>query len=217
MRAARLWFSLAALLYVLGGVGVDFPVSGTPFLAIGLAGWTSSRLRTQPLRRRIFGNLEVLRVALPGLLYAAAVGALLLEGMEGAGPGAGVGFLVGALAAVGTVLFFGVMRSAVPEGGERVRYVCARCGLGSDRGAGRAPCVHCGLITRIEWSDEQYRAAAEDPEPLTRLWCPACALERLAPRGSSECGACGLVLRIEFNDHATGALATNDGRGLESR
>ena len=216
MRPTLIWISLAVLGFVLEIMGVEVPVSGTPFLAIALAVFTSSRLRTRPLAKRLFGALEVLRVVLPGLLYAAAAAAALLEWMRGTSLGAGVGFLVGASVAVGIVLSSSVMLSAPPKGDGRVRYVCARCGLGSDRGEGREPCKHCGLFTRIEWSGD-LPATEEERSPFTRLWCPTCAQERAAPRGTSECGSCGQGLHIEFNDHATGALETGDGRGLEAR
>ena len=216
MRPTLIWISLAVLGFVLEAVGVEVPVSGTPFLAIALAVFTSSTLRMRPLRRRLFGTLEVLRVALPGLLYAAAAAAAVLEWMEGTGPGSGVGFLVGAAVAVGAVLTSALLLSAPPTADGRVRYVCARCGLGSDRGEGREPCPHCGLFTRIEWSGE-LPAVEDEKSPFTRLWCPTCAEERATPRGTSECASCGQALHIEFNDHATGALETGDGRGLEAR
>jgi len=216
VRIALFWFSLAALLFALDMLGGSPPVSGTPVLALAFASFTSAKLRTRPLRKHMFGSLSTLRVLLPGLLYAAAAAALILERIESANAAAGVGFLAGAAAAVGVVLSFGVLLSAPPRGGSKVRYVCARCGLGSDRAEGREPCVHCGLFTRIEWEGALPESGA-DRELLTRLWCPACAVERAAPRGTSECGACEQALHIEFNDHATGARATGDGRGLEAR
>ena len=114
------------------------------------------------------------------------------------------------------VLCMAVMLSAPPRAGDRVRYVCARCGLGSDRTSGREPCPHCGLFTRIEWGVE-LPESCEEGGPLTRVWCPKCGTERAAPRGTSACGTCGERLHIEFNDHATGASAAGDGRGLETR
>ena len=214
MRIALYWFSLAALLFAMEAVGSTPPVSGAPVLALALASFTRTKLRTNPLRRHMFGSLPGLQLVLPGLLYAAALAALVFERIGRAS--AGTAFLAGAAAAVGVVLFSGVLLSAPPKGGSMVRYVCARCGLGSDRAEGREPCVHCGLFTRIEWSGELPETGATE-EPFARLWCPACAAERAAPRGMSACDSCGRALFIEFNDHATGARASGDGRGLEAR
>jgi len=200
---------------VLRAFGVYLPV-GAPFLAVSVAVFTSSMLRARPLKKRLFGTSAVLRVVLPGLLYVSGLVAVILELQDRARHDAGLGFVLGVSAAAGLVVWLGVMRSAPPEGGGLVRYVCARCGLGSDRGEGREPCSHCGLFTRIEWSGD-LPASDEEKSPSTRLWCPACAEERTAPRGTSECASCGQALLIEFNDHATGALETGDGRGLEAR
>jgi len=216
VRIALFWFSLAALLFALDAMGRPTPVSFVPVLALAFASLTRARLKTNPLRRHMFGSLAILQVVLPGLLYAAAAASFVIARMEGSNSGAGAAFLAGAAVAVGVVLCSGVLLSAPPRGGSQVRYVCARCGLGSDRAEGREPCVHCGLFTRIEWEGALPESGA-DHEPLTRLWCPACAVERAAPRGTSECVACGQALHIEFNDHATGARATGDGRGLEAR
>ena len=214
MRIALIWFSVAAILFVLEVVNGSAPISGAPVLTLSLASYARVKLRTSPLRRHVFGGLAGLQLVLPGLLYAAALFALLLGQTENASSGAA--FLGGAAAAAAAVLFMGVMLSKPPEGGDLVRYVCARCGLGSDRGPGREPCVHCGLFTRIEWEGSLPEPSDVDA-PLTRLWCPACAKERAVPRGTSECEACGQGLHIEFNDHATGARASGDGRGLEAR
>lgn len=214
MRIALFWLSLAALLFTLDATGSSPPVSGAPVLALAFASFTRAKLLSNPLRRHMFGSLERLQVALPGLLYAAALAGFILERTESAS--AGTAFLAGSAFAVGVVLFSGVLLSAPPGGGSLVRYVCARCGLGSDRAEGREPCVHCGLFTRIEWGEELPLSDAAK-EPFARLWCPACAVERAAPRGTSACDSCGQALFIEFNDHATGARATGDGRGLEAR
>jgi hypothetical protein len=216
VRVALFWFSLAVFLFALDALGSSAPVSGTPILALALASFTRAKLRTSPLRKHMFGSLSTLQVVLPGLLYVAAAAALILERTESASASTAGGFLAGAAAAVLVVLSSGVLLSPLPRGGEEVRYVCARCGLGSDRASGRAPCLHCGLFTRIEWEGE-LPETGESQEPFTRLWCPACAVERLAPRGTSVCEPCGQALSIEFNDHATGARASGDGRGLEAR
>ena len=214
MRIALFWFSLAALLFTLDAMGTSPPASGAPVLALAFASFTRAKLLLNPLRRHMFGSLASLQVVLPGLLYAAALAAFVLERMERSSTG--VAFLIGAASAVGVVLFSGVLLSGPPGGGSMVRYVCARCGLGSDRAEGREPCVHCGLFTRIEWGGELPLSGAAK-EPFARLWCPACAVERAAPRGTSACDSCGQALFIEFNDHATGARVTGDGRGLEAR
>ena len=216
MRLALIWFCLALLAKVLRALDVDLPFGSAPLLALGAGFFTTSWLRSRPLKKRIFGTSAVLRVVLPGLLYASGLAAALLEMQDGASKDAGGGFVLGASLAAGLVLWLGVMRSAPPEGEGLVRYVCARCGLGADREEGREPCVHCGLFTRIEWNGE-LPATEEGQSPFTRLWCPACAEERAAPRGTSECGSCGQALHIEFNDHATGALESGDGRGIEAR
>ena len=214
MRIALFWLSLSAFLFAMDAMGRQSPISGAPVLGLAFASFTQAKLKTNPLRRHMFGSLTRLKVLLPALLYAAAAAALLLEQMENAS--AGVAFLAGASVAVGVVLCSGVLLSAPPSGEGRVRYVCARCGLGSDRSAGREPCVHCGLFTRIEWEGELPESGAAE-EPFARLWCPICAVERAAPRGTSACDSCGQALHIEFNDHATGARASGDGRGIETR
>jgi hypothetical protein len=214
VRIALFWFSLATLLFTMDVMGSSPPVSGAPVLVLAFASFTRTKLLLNPLRRHMFGSLASLQVVLPGLLYAAALAGFILERMESAS--AGTAFLAGSAFAVGVVLFSGVLLSAPPRGGSTLRYVCARCELGSDRAEGREPCVHCGLFTRIEWGGELPESGASK-EPFARLWCPACAVERAAPRGTSACDSCGQELFIEFNDHATGARASGDGRGLEER
>jgi len=214
VRVTLFWITIAALLFVVEVVSGSAPISGAPVLALALASYTRTKLQKNPLRRHLFGGLPGLQLSLPGLLYAAAAMALLLEQTEQAS--SGLAFLVGAAVATIAVLCMAVMLSAPPSGGDRVRYVCARCGLGSDRTSGREPCPHCGLFTRIEWGVE-LPESCEEGGPLTRVWCPKCGTERAAPRGTSACGNCGERLHIEFNDHATGASAAGDGRGLEAR
>ena len=165
MRIALFWFSLATLLFTMDAMGSSPPVSGAPVLALAFASFTRAKLLLNPLRRHMFGSLASLQVVLPGLLYAAALAAFVLERMERSSTG--VAFLIGAASAVGVVLFSGVLLSGPPGGGSMVRYVCARCGLGSDRAEGREPCVHveraaprgtsacdsCGQALFIEFND----------------------------------------------------------------
>jgi hypothetical protein len=203
VRIALFWTSLAVIGFFTKHLPEN-PVGWTPFVAFALASLAYRHLSLRPARKRVFGTIKTLRVFLPGLLTAAGLGAYLLERESGVESGAGVGFVVGAAAAVCLVISFALMNSAPPRTNGRVRFVCSRCGLGSDRDEGREPCAHCGLITRIDWSGE-LPVSVHGAEPLTRLWCPSCALERSASRGNSSCEGCGQALHLEFNFHETGS------------
>ena len=215
MRIALFWTSLAVIGFFTEHLPEN-PVGWTPFVAFALASLAYHWLGVRPARKRVFGTIKTLRVFLPGLLTAAGFGAYLLEQDAGVESGAGIGFVVGAAAAVGLVIASALMNSAPPRANGRVRFVCSRCGLGSDRDEGREPCAHCGLIIRIDWSGE-LPTSAHGTEPLTRLWCPKCAREREVSRGNSSCEGCEQTLHLEFNYHETGALKSGDGRGLEAR
>ena len=223
MRLALIWTTLAIFGFLQenlsGGMAErlpESPLGWTPFVALALGQLAHAVLKRRPIRKRIFGTSGTLRVVLPGLLVASGLAAFMLERRAGAALGDGLGFVLGAAAGVGLVMWLGLMRSAPPRGVGRVRYVCARCGIASDRDEGRAPCAHCGLVTRIDWT-ENLPESAHGELPLTRLWCPSCAHERMSSRGTSACEPCGQALHLEFNDHATGALGSGDGRGLEAR
>jgi hypothetical protein len=215
VRLALFWTSVAVIGYLTKHLPEN-PVGWTPFVAFALASIAHHRLSISPARKRIFGTIKTLRLFLPGLLTAAGFGAYLLEQESVAESGAGIGFVVGAAAAVWLAMLFAIMNSTPPRGDGRVRFVCSRCGLGSDRDEGREPCAHCGLITRIDWNGE-LPDSIHGAEPLTRIWCPSCAQERSASRGNSDCEACGQALHLEFNFHETGALKSGDDRGLEAR
>jgi len=215
VRLALFWTSVAVIGYLTKHLPEN-PVGWTPFVAFALASIAHHRLSISPARKRIFGTIKTLRLFLPGLLTAAGFGAYLLEQDSVAESGAGIGFVIGAAAAVWLAMLFAVMSSTPPSGDGRVRFVCSRCGLGSDRDEGREPCAHCGLITRIDWNGE-LPGSIHGAKPLTRIWCPSCAQERSASRGNSSCEACGQTLHLEFNFHETGALKSGDDRGLEAR